>query len=214
MTSKSAFLDELRNNPRLRWGLLGIAGILWFYCVLELRDQVQAKEDGYRALSKKIARIQSTAAQTDWPTRLSDARALQTRLEKDLWRETSIGLAQASFNDWLSQLAQQANLGKIQLSVAAQGEEAAGKEKSDKSASAAPNGLWKASAKLAFDFNPQTFYPFLGKLANNDRQVVIESLTVRSLPAPKAEMLLVAYFLNQKPVVEAEKAKADEAKAK
>lgn len=202
----AALLDELKSNSRLRWGLLGIVGILWFYGILELRDQVQAKEDGYRSLSKKIARIQGTAAQTEWPTRLADARKLQGTLEKPLWRETSIGLAQASFNDWLSQLNQQANLGKVQQTVAAQGDDAApGKE----TAAASSSGLWKLSAKLSFDFNPLTFYPWLGKLEKSDRQVIVESMTIRSLPSPKAEVMLVAYFLKQKPVADAEAASAD-----
>lgn len=205
-------LDELKANPRLRWGLLGILGVLWLYGVLELRDQVQIKADSHLALSKKIARIQGVASQTDWPARLTDARALQTLLEKNLWRENSIGLAQATFNDWLAQLAQQASLSKVQLSVAAQNEESAAGKDTTSGDSSGAGRLWKVSAKFAFDFNPQTFYPLLVKITSNDKQVLVESLVIHGLPSPKAELLLVAYFLKQKPTATPASAKQNEAK--
>ncbi len=210
--NQQVLLDALKTNPRLRWGLMGILGILWLYGVLELRDQVQVKAGNHLTLNRKIARIQGTALQTDWPNRLIDARALQARLEKNLWRENSIGLAQATFNDWLNQLAQQAGLSKVQLTVAVQDEEsAAGKDKT-RDESQVADRLWKVSAKFAADFNPQTFYPFLSRIYGNDKLVQVESMVIRSMPSPRAELLLVAYFHKQKPMVSTASAKAGEAK--
>lgn len=189
----NSFLVELKANPRLRWGVWGIVGVLWFYGALELRDQAQRQSETNRAISKKIARMQETATQTEWPNRLAEAQSLQLNLESRLWRENTIGLAQATFHDWLSQSVQQANLTKVQLTVAAQdGENIDGK---DKSGSDNTSNLWKVSAKLAFDFNPQSFYPFLTRLTAHDKTVTIESLVIRGTPSPKAELILVAYFL-------------------
>jgi len=189
----NSFLVELKANPRLRWGVWGIVGVLWFYGVLELRDEVQRQSDTYHSISKKISRTQETALRTEWPNRLVETQSLQLDLESRLWRESTIGLAQASFHDWLNLSAQQANLTKVQLTVAAQdGESFDGK---DKSGNENTSSLWKVSAKLSFDFSPQSFYPFMARIAAHDKKVAIESLVIRGTPSPKAELILAAYFL-------------------
>ena len=193
----AAFVVEVKSSPRLRWGILGIVAILWLYGVLELRDAVQAKGDVYRTANRKAARIHAMANQTEWPSRLVEAQSLQVELENRLWRENTIGLAQASFHDWLSLQAQKSNMTKVQLTVAKQEDDGGdGKDLSGKSdgGPSAKTGQWKISARIAFDFNPQSFYPWLSQMTSNEKKVVVESLTIRSMPVPKAELLLVAYF--------------------
>ncbi|OIR06760.1 hypothetical protein GALL_110080 [mine drainage metagenome] len=195
--SADALLAELKANPRLRWGLWTIVGVIWLYGVLAMHDEVQEKRDSYLALSKRVARIQGTATQSEWSNRLGEAKSLQLNLENRLWREGTIGLAQATFHDWLYQSAQQASLGNVQLLVAAQDDESegsGGKGSADGGTRSASD-LWRVSAKLSFDFNPQSFYPLLARIASHEKRVSIESLTIRSTPTPKAELLLVAYFL-------------------
>lgn len=194
--SANALLAELKANPRLRMGLWVIVGVLWFYGVLALRDEVQRNNDSYVALSKRVARTQETAAQSEWPNRLGDTKSLQLNMESRLWRENTIGLAQATFHDWLNQLAQQASLAKVQLLVAAQDEESAKEAAgSDGGKEHITSSLWKVSAKFSFDFNPQSFYPLMSRMTGHEKKVIVESLVIRSTPAPKAELLLVAYFL-------------------
>ncbi len=207
--SATALLAELKANPRLRWGLWAIVGVLWFYGVLALRDEVQRQSDTYLALSKRVMRIQGTATQSEWSNRVGDARSLQFNLESRLWRENTIGLAQATFHDWLNQLAQQANLTKVQLVVAAQDDESAGGKEpagSDGSGTRIASDLWKVSAKLIFDFNPQDFYPLLRRISTHEKKVAVESLVIRSTPTPKAELMLVAYFRKPAPGASAENA--------
>jgi hypothetical protein len=199
--SARSLYATLKTTPRLRWGVLGIVGILWLYGALELRDQVKLKNDAYAAMGKKIARIQGVATESEWPARLKEAQALQLKLENRLWREATIGLAQATMNDWLTAVTQQASLGKVQLAVAAQDDDVgSGKAGSNENGSAGgQSDLWKVSARLSFDFNPQTFYPLLNRIATNDKRIAIESLVIRSTPTPKAEMSLVAYFIKPAP---------------
>lgn len=185
----STMLVALRANSRLRWGAWAIAGILWLYAALVLRDQAQASAEAYLSAQKKIARVQDVLARTEWPERLEAARALRLDLEGRLWREATIGLAQASFQDWLNQTVQQAGLLKPNISVAAQ-------ETADGADSGAP-ALWKVSAKLGFDFSPKSFYPFLAKLATHEKRVMVESLAIRGAPVPRVELVVVALF--QKP---------------
>lgn len=191
------FIAEFKANPRLRFGVWGVVGILWFYAILELRDEVGRQVEAYRATNRNLARTQSIAGQSEWAARLSDARAAQAGLEAQLWRESTVGLAQATFHDWLSQAALQAGLSRPQLTVAVQEEATGGAVaggSSERAGNASVSGTWKASGRLSFDFNPQTLYSLLGRIASHEKRVVVESMTIRSSPSPRAELVLVAYF--------------------
>lgn len=191
-TSINQLIAEFRSKPRLRWGVWAIVGVLWLYGVLELRDLVRVRHDAYVSLNKKVARIQGTLAQEEWQSRLEETRSMQLDLESRLWKENTLGLAQATFHDWLNQTLQQGNIAKAQVAVAAHEED--GKPEKDGDGAGADSASWKVTAKLAFDFYPQSFYPLLAKLAGNERRVVVESLAIRGAPAPRAELVLVAYF--------------------
>ncbi len=192
------YIAEFKASPRLRWGVWGIVGILWLYGILELRDEVGRLGEAYRAVNRNFARTQSIAGQSEWTARLAEARTAQAGLEKLLWRESTVGLAQATFHDWVIQSAQQAGASRPQLTVSMQEEAAAGVAAagagSGSARSSSVPGLWKASARLSFDFSPQTLYALLGRIASHEKRVVVESMTIRSSPSPRAELVLVAYF--------------------
>lgn len=200
MTIKDTFsplLAKVKDNPRLRLGLWLIVGIVWLYGVLLLRDASLLASSELAMLGKKVARLQAESAQTAWVTRVAPAEALQVNLESRLWREGTIGLAQATFQDWLTQGVQQANLARPVVTAASQEEATAEKNASLNTAPALLNHLWRVSAKLGFDFTPQGLYAFLGRLEGHDKQVIVENLTIRGSPTPRAEIVVVAYF--QKP---------------
>ena len=194
----SPILAEIRGNPRLRLGLWLIFGIFWLYALLLLRDAGNRATNELTTLGKKVARLQTESAQTAWTTRAASAEALQVNLESRLWREGTIGLAQATFQDWLTQGAQQANLARTVVTVAAQEESNVENAATAKTEPVMPKNIWKVSAKVGFDFTPKGLYAFLARLEQHDKQVIVESLTIRGSPAPRAELILVAHF--QKPV--------------
>ena len=143
--------------------------------------------------------MQVQSSQTEWTARLEPARAAQLELEGRLWREGTIGLAQAAFQDWVNQAVQLSNLTRPIVTVAAQEGITAAVDKTSGGAAdpVAPDGIWKVSAKLTFDFTPKGFYALMGRLAGHDKEIVVEVLLIRGAPIPRAEMVLVAYF--QKP---------------
>lgn len=195
----NSVLSEFKTNSRLRWGIWIVLAILWLYGNLLLRDLVDARAEEYRALGNRIARVQATAAQTEWLSRVEPARSLQINAESRLWHASTAGLAQAAFQDWLNFAVQQAGPAKPQVNVGV-AEETTAADKSTTSAAlkeTAVAGLWKVSAKLSFDFNPQTFYALMYRISGHDKQIVVESLSVRGMPNPRADAVLVAYF--QKP---------------
>ena len=187
----------VKDNRRLRLGLWLAVGIFWLYGVLLLRDEARLATTDYQTLAKKTARMQAQLNQSEWKERVEPVLALQFELESRLWREGTIGLAQATFQDWLNQAVQQSNLTRAVVTVAAQEESTSQTINKGKAASGLDNDLWKVSAKVAFDFVPKGLYALLGRLEGHDKQIVVESLVVRSLPSPRAEMVLVSYF--QKP---------------
>lgn len=198
--SLSPIIAAINANSRLRLGLWLIVGIAWLYGLLLLREGTQHAAVEHQALARKVARVVAQAGQTEWPERIESAQALQLQMESRLWRESTLGLAQAAFQDWLNLAVQQANLTRSAVSVAAQ-EESASEKKTVSATETSPNSdIWKVSAKLSFDFTPKTLYALMGRLATHDKQIVIETLVIRGSPAPRAEMLLVAYF--QKPATQ------------
>lgn len=197
----SPLLAGIKTNPRLRIGLWLIIGIAWLYSLLLLRDATLHAASEHQALAKKVARMMAQAGQTEWIKRVEPAQAMQLRLENRLWRESTIGLAQAGFQDWLNQTVQQAGLIRSVVTVAVQEESAAEKNTSGARETDLNSDLWKVSAKLSFDFTAKSLYALMGHLAEHDKQIVVETLVIRGAPVSRVEMMLVAYF--QKPAAPA-----------
>ncbi len=200
--SLPTLLAGIKTNPRLRLGIWLIVGIAWLYGLLLLRDEVKHATSEHQALAKKVARVGAQAGQNEWVERVEPAQAMQLQLESRLWRESTIGLAQAGFQDWINQAVQQASLTRPVVSVAVQEESASDKNAAGTKETEPNRDLWKVSAKLSFDFTPKNLYALLGRLAGHDKQIVVETLVIRGAPAPRAELLLVAYF--QKPAAQLE----------
>lgn len=186
-------MNMLKSNPRLLLGLWMIVLILWLYGLLDMNEKLQHEVQAYNEMVSKIRHVHAHAAQKEWLKRQEDARKMLSEVEAGFWQESTPGLAQATLNDWLAQAAQQAGIQNMQLAVAVQETrmqgEVSGKDKSD-----AGTGVWKISTRLVSEFNPKPYYRLLEKIATNDKRLKIESLTIHTMPTPKAELMLVAYF--------------------
>lgn len=196
----ASLLVEVRTNPKLRAGLWAIVGILWFYGVLVLHEEVERRRQAYQETVKELRRVEAMAGQAEWPERREAARALVLQMEGRLWSEGTLGLAQASLLDWLNRAAQRHQLLHLTVNVGAQEDtEAAGRSDAAPRAGSTLS-LWKVTAKMSFDFDPKTLYPFLAGLQSNDKALLVESLTIRAAPAPRVDMAVVAYHQRPQPV--------------
>lgn len=195
----SGLKQQLGTNSRLRLGLALIAGIFWLYGVLELRDRLDAAASAYRAAAHKAARSEAAGSEKEWPERAEEASILRSQLEGRLWRAATVGLAQASFQDWLNSAAQQAQLPRPNLSTSTEIPETSDTGTGDDTMQhpSFPADLIKVKAKLEFDFNPKTFNDLMLLTATHDRKIIVESLIIRTSPVPRVEMLLAAYFQKQ-----------------
>ena len=200
-------LTQLSDNPRLRWGLALIVGMAWLYGVLVLRDEVADSQQRHRSATQAIARLQTQLAQPEWVGRAVSARAMAVQLEGKLWQAPTPGLAQSAYQDWLAGTLVKSGIGSPQITVAvvedaptAQGA-APGVSAlvvGDAPAmSATPADVWKVKAKVTFEFNAPTLMDLLARLENHEKQTVINTLTVRKEPVPRAEMEVIAHFQKQ-----------------
>ena len=210
------FFNQLRDNPRLRWGVLLIIGIFWLYGVLVLRDDLQEKTLQQRSVVQSISRLRAQLAQTEWAARLTPARVLAVQLEGKLWQAPTSGLAQAAFQDWLNATLLKAGVASPQVSVTVVDDALTGPNTSSASAASStsagsgpnsdpgavantPTDLWKIKAKLSFELGATVASDILARIESNEKQVVVSALNVRKEPSPRVEMELFAFF--QKPAI-------------
>lgn len=187
------FLSELKSNARLRIGVALVFAVLWLYLIMLMRETMDGSAREYRRTSVKQAKLQSVMQQGDWTERLNAAKTLQAKMESALWRGDTLGLARASFQDWLNQQTQRAAVTRPVISMGTGIEEATGEQANV----AAIDDLWKIRAKLVFDFNPESLNKLLGQMSRHTHHVAIESLRVTKEPVPRVELVASAYF--QKP---------------
>ena len=184
------FLSELKSNVRLRIAVALVFAVLWLYLILLMRETLDSSAREYRSASIKLGKLQSVTQQGDWTARLNAAKTLQAEMESALWRGDTLGLARASFQDWLNQQMQRAAVVRPVVSMGTGTEEA----KSERAQAAGLDDLWIVRAKLVFDFNPDSLNKLLGQLAGHTNLVVIESLRITKEPVARVEMVASAYF--------------------
>lgn len=185
--------SELKGNLRLRIGVALILAVLWLYLILVMRETLDDSRREFRNSSLKLGKLQSVMREGDWSERLTAAKTLQAELESGLWRGDTLGLARASFQDWLNQQIQIAAVPRPSISMGGRNEGTPGDETQPGDA----EGLWHVRAKLVFDFNPESLNKLLAQLASHPHHVAIESLHITKEPFPRVELLASAHF--QKP---------------
>ncbi len=182
------FLSEIKSNARLRIAIALVFAVLWFYLILMMRDALDRSAREYRSASVKLGRLHSVMQQGDWTERMNAAKTMQAEMESALWRGDTLGLARASFQDWLNQQVQRAAALRPVISMGTANEEQTGVQ------AAGIDDLWKVNAKLVFDFNPESLNKLLAQMIGHTHHVVIESLHITKEPIPRVEILASAYF--------------------
>lgn len=189
-------LNELRDKPRLRWGVVLIIGIFWLYANLLLRETLQEQEQQHRAAAQSILRLRAQLAQPEWIARVMPAKNMVVQLEERLWQAPTAGLAQAAFQDWLNAATTQTGILRPQITVTAT-DEITANAPSQNEATNTPADLLKISAKLRFEFNAQKLTEFMSMIESQKKQITVVMLNARKEPAPHVEMELHGYFQKQ-----------------
>jgi hypothetical protein len=183
---------QLRENDRLRWGVLLAIGILWLYFILLLNESLQEKTRQYRAAALSVHRLQAQLMQPEWQERAVAARTMAVQMEGRLWQAPTPGLAQAALQDWLNAASKKAGVSHAQILVTIAEESPTAPTRPD--TQGAPPDLWRINAKVNFDFTPGSLLAFLNEIEGHDKQVDIGMLNVRRQPVPRVEVELYAHF--------------------
>lgn len=197
------FLNQIRVNSRLRMGIWLILGICWLYGVLELRDYLQDVRDKHRAALENVSRMRVQKSQTEWLTRVEQAKAMAAHMESRLLQASSSGLAQAVFEDWIRSSLTDAGVSQPQIKVVVVDE--ANQADDDSKALPPDSDLWKVRANLSFVINPENLVSLVSKIEFSERQVAFETLKIRSETVPQVEMQLVAYVKRQADATQGDK---------
>ena len=167
--------QEWRDNRRLRYGVYLVVGIIWLYGILLLKDRVALTREAWQTAEARNIRARATATSADWLTRARDVAASIGEHELLLWREGSIGLSQAAFQENVTQSFARADIVTRSARVAAATDAPVSVELAD---------LVTLRARAQVEFRPASFYPWLASLAKSREEkratMVIESLTIRS----------------------------------
>jgi len=186
--------DEWRQNLRLRIGVSIVFVIFWLYGILVLRDTVSVEREAWLSAEAQNTRARSTATSADWLTRSQDVVAAVSEHEQLLWRDGSLGLSQAGFQEQIAQSFSSANIVvRTPIRVAAV---------ADTPVSAALADIVPLRARAQIEFRPATFYPWLAIVtkARPEKRpaLVIDSLTIRAASVGQsstADIEFVGYAL-------------------
>lgn len=193
----NGMLIQIRSNPRLRWGLWVIFGILWLYAILVLRDALQEKQDKYNTIIQSVSRLNAQLAQPEWPSRAVSAKTMAVQMESRLWQAPTSGLAQALFQDWLKTTLVQTGTNQSALTIIVLDSATSAGTVAASPIVSVPTDLWKVRTTLSFEFNPENFTALMNKIEFGEKLVSIEALSIRKEPAPRVDMQLTAYFQKQ-----------------
>jgi len=176
----------LEANPRLRWLLSAILGLLLLYGLLELRDQVVRLDQKYAQQARRLAATRRLAGEEFWIQRAQEAGEKVAAMEARLWRAETPGLAEARLADWVKSLLQSAGATRIRV-------EANLVPPSD--ASALPEGVREVRAEVHFRHTPSVLLEVLRRVAEQQRMLSVDKLWLRDRPFPQAEVSIRAWFL-------------------
>ena len=173
-TTIAKLLGEWHTNARLRWAVYLLLGIVWLYAILVLRDAVSTEYGKWDAMEASIARARSTAAEADWPTRAQEIKVALNDLEALLWRDGSIGLSQAAFEERVAQSLAASGVVVRSLRTTVGTEIAA---------APAQASLVQLRSRVQVDFRPATMYNWLASLARvryeKAPSMFVETLNIR-----------------------------------
>lgn len=190
--------SQLRDNHRLRWGVLLMLSLFWLYAIILIQETLQDTTQQYRAATQSVSRLREQLAQPDWLARVAPAQTMAVQMEGRLWQAPTPGLAQAAFQDWLNATLIKRKLTRSQLLVTVDDDNTGtSSTQTDSQTGGALPPMWKITAKISFDFTPANLLEFMNEVEGHDKQIIISSLNVRRQPTARVEIELFGYFLKQ-----------------
>ena len=176
---------ELSANPRLRFGVWLILGILLGYGILVQSDRLAAAHADYAAELERLAKAEQVLAGRDWPALLEAEREKHRELESKFWRSETEGLAQAQLQDALVGAIEGLRFDRPRI----------------RSGMSQPlpelPGVWRVQTRLDASYRPGVELEALHALATHPQKLVVDRLDLRRRERHDSHMVLIlsAYFV-------------------
>ena len=101
MIAMTAWREEWRRNPRLRWGLAGIFLLVLVWVALVAEEAVKQQSEELQQLRRENERLLSLQRESHWPQHRDALVEIDAQWRASLWQAPSDGRMQAQFQDWL-----------------------------------------------------------------------------------------------------------------
>lgn len=187
------FGRDLVMSDRLKVMIAAVAVILLLSSLIGLHQLVTSLERQYVRVQTDMTRLQSQIRTNIWQERKQQSQVLKSVLEERLWTAQTPGLADAGFEKWLRDRMGRYKMEPIQQiqirRVAVSRAPAAAGAGTDKLA-----GLQRMTAKIVMPFDPQGLNGFLADIAEGEKTVVIDRLTVRAGRNPRIDLDISAFY--------------------
>lgn len=173
--------EELKHNGRLRLGLIVIAALIAFYQIGSLGQGRASIAADYSLQQERLLRIRGISKQDDWARRAADAASMRKALRAEIPDANSVGLAQATFQGWLSGLVQ--STGKpLQITMGSpvklQGQP----------------GYWKIPAQVTGNLGVREAMELIRQVESRKELVTIDTIELTNDQNPRASLALATYY--------------------
>ncbi len=176
------FLNEIRQNLRLRLGLWFVLGIILSYCLLLLYDEEAELISEYQKAILRLQQIQQVIAQPEWIQHRQVINNQLIQLESKLWQANTEGLAQANLQAWLETQAKSLKIKSFNIKI-------------DPVIKLSELAIWQLKAQLEGDFEQTSFYDLLLTLDKSQQWLIVERLDISTQSKkPHFQMNITAYF--------------------
>lgn len=178
LTLVTQLREQWQDSRLVRLGAwLGLA-ILCVYALLAGFDAVDAAVERNRGLQAELQRLKSLAKETDWPERRREAVGLKAAYDTSVWLDPDLALTEAGLQDWLRNVTQRLGLKVREITLVR--DEAGAKPASGE----LPPGYVTLRARLSVELQRTPLLTLLGEMANQERRIVVDRLTIHTLSQP------------------------------
>ncbi|MGV8836538.1 hypothetical protein [Cellvibrio sp.] len=173
---------QLSENLHLRLGIGLVLFILISQPLWWLTDYRAALTSELTAALENEAKITRTASENLWTARAEQSKELERQLNTKIALAKSPGIAQATMQNWLSDLASNEKLSRTRIDVDAPTE------------MTGTPGIYRVAAKVDALFDEQKTINVLAQIEQHPSYLVVERAELGQARQTRMSLLIVSYF--------------------
>mgnify|MGYP001267815129 CR=1 FL=1 len=180
---------ELETNPRIRFGLFGIAGIFALILIMNLQDYSQTRQDFLLGQTFDLGDAQSIESEEYWRAEVEELKKIDQDLRKSLWTGSSENRVKISAQSRLLEISNNAGLSKLDVKA------------SDFQEVTSLSGHYRLQLLLRGRYKEGDFADFLKELESHRPRFVVDSVDILTSPKSgkpgRIEVMVSIYFLKE-----------------